>query len=186
MQYKKKFNPRQILNSDNRCHKCEDPKCIEGFQCSACKYQCRNCHKFGHFSSLCYQKQKSHKETSSRSPKAQQQKIGRAYVPDEFIYGQSDDNSSNNESFCLQIKLQAKQADTNALAPQHLFTNLEVKMKPHQTKTKFLHNGLDTCTDVNIMPCSVYQLLFMDPDCTKLAPSDLQLGTYTNKKASLL
>ena len=30
---------------------------IRGFQCSAYKYQCRNCHKFGHFSSLCYKKQ---------------------------------------------------------------------------------------------------------------------------------
>ena len=27
--------------------------------------------------------------------------------------------------------------------------------------------------------------MLRDPDCTKLAPSDLQLGTYTNKKASL-
>ena len=50
-QYKKKFNPRQILNSDDRYHKC-DSKHIEAFQCSALKYQYRNCHKFGYFSSL--------------------------------------------------------------------------------------------------------------------------------------
>ena len=36
------------------------------------------------------------------------------------------------------------------------------------------------------MPCSVYQLLFKDPDCTKLAPSDLQLGTYTDSKAKFI
>ena len=36
------------------------------------------------------------------------------------------------------------------------------------------------------MPCSVYQLLFKDPDCTKLAPSDLQLGTYTDNKVKLI
>ena len=35
---KKKFNPRQILQSENRCHKCGDSKHIERFQCSARKY----------------------------------------------------------------------------------------------------------------------------------------------------
>ena len=98
-QYKKKFNPRQILNNDDRCHKCGDSKHIGGFQCSSCKYQCRNCHKFGHFSSMCYRKQETFKKTSSRSPKAHQLRIGRAYVPDKIICGQSDDNTSNDESF---------------------------------------------------------------------------------------
>ena len=53
---KKKFNPRQILQSEDRCHKCGDSKQFEGIQCSARKYQCRNCHKSVHFSSLCYKK----------------------------------------------------------------------------------------------------------------------------------
>ena len=56
---KKKFNPRQILESGHRCHKCGCSKHIEEFQCSARTYQCRNCHKFGHFSSLSY-KNKNH------------------------------------------------------------------------------------------------------------------------------
>ena len=84
------------------------------------------------------------------------------------------------------MKLQSKKTDTNAPAPQHLFTNLEVKVKPHKNKTKFLHARLDTCADVNIMPCSVYQLLFKDPDCTKFPPSDLQFGTYTNNIVKLI
>ena len=56
MKTKKRFNPRQILQTEERCHKCGDSKHIDRFQCSARKYQCRNCHKFGHFSSLCYKK----------------------------------------------------------------------------------------------------------------------------------
>ena len=55
---KKKFNPKQILQSEDRCHKYGDSKHI-GFQCTARKCQCRNCHKFGHYSSLCYKKQES-------------------------------------------------------------------------------------------------------------------------------
>ena len=82
--YKKKFNPRQIPNSDKRCHRCGDSKHIEGFQCSACKYHCRNCHKFGHFSSLCYRKRESLKNTSSRSPKAHQLQIGLVSMKDSL------------------------------------------------------------------------------------------------------
>ena len=135
-QYKKTFNPRQILNSDDRYPKCVDSKHIEGFQCSTCTYQCRNCHRFGHFSSLCYKKHKSFKNASSRSPKALQLRCGKAYVQDSLICGQSDDNTSSDEAFCLQMKLEAKQADTNVPAPQHLFTNLEVKVKWHKNKSK--------------------------------------------------
>ena len=35
------------------------------------------------------------------------------------------------------------------------------------------------------MPVSIYKYLFKDPDCAKIAPSDLQLGTYTNKKVKI-
>ena len=107
-------------------------------------------------------------------------------MPDSLICDQPDDNTSSDGYFCLLMKLQAKQADTNVPAPQHLFTNLEVKVKLHKNKTKFLCARLDTCADVNIMPCSVYQLLFKDPDCIKLALNDLQLGTYTNNKVKLI
>ena len=84
------------------------------------------------------------------------------------------------------MKLQGKQPDTYLPAPKHLFTNLEFKVKLHKNKTKFLQARIDTCTDVNIMPYSVYQLLFKAPDCSKLAPSDLQLGTYTDNKFKLI
>ena len=35
------------------------------------------------------------------------------------------------------------------------------------------------------MPVSMYKYLFKDPDCAKIAPSDLQLGTFTNKKVKI-
>ena len=33
---------------------------------------------------------------------------------------------------------------------------------------------------------NMYKYLFKDPDCTKIAPSDLQLGRYTNKKVKII
>ena len=128
---------------------------------------------FGHFSSLCYKKQESFRKRP-RSPQ------------DKSMYrNTSDKSSSEDESFCLQMKVQAKQADDKYPAWKHLFTNLEFKVKPHKNKTKFLQAIIDTCTDVNIMPVSIYKYLFKVPGCAKIALSDLQLGTYTNKKVKI-
>ena len=38
---------------------------------------------------------------------------------------------------------------------------------------------MDICTDVNIMPASVYKLIFNDPELKKLTPSNLEVSTYT-------
>ena len=84
------------------------------------------------------------------------------------------------------MKVQAVQANTNVPAPKHLFTNLEFKVKLHKNKTKFLQARIDTCADINIMPVSIYKYSFKDPDYAKIAPSDLQLGTYTNKKVRII
>ena len=122
---KKAFNPRKILRNDERCDKCGDSKHIEGFQYSACKYQCKKCHRFGHFSSLCYKKQEFYKKRP-RSPKAYQLTSGRLSAQDNSICSHPNDNSSSDEPFCLQMKLQDEQPYTNYPTPQHLFTNLDI------------------------------------------------------------
>ena len=33
--------------------------------------------------------------------------------------------------------------------------------------------------DVNIISACIYELVFKEPDCKKLAPSKLEIGTYT-------
>ena len=52
-------------------------------------------------------------------------------------------------------------------------------VQPHETRKQYLRARLDTCTDVNIMPASVYELVLKDPDLKKLVPSTLEIGTYT-------
>ena len=84
------------------------------------------------------------------------------------------------------MKAQVEQANAKYPTPQHLFTNFEFKVKHHKNKKKFLQARIDTCTDVNIMPVTIYKYLFKDSDCAKIASSDLQLGTYTNKKVKIL
>ena len=105
---------------------------------------------------------------------------GRLSTHESSISGHSSDSS------CLQMKVQDKKANTSVPVPKHLVTNLEFKVKPHKRKTKLLRARVDTCADVNLMPVSIYKKLFKDEDCTQIAPSNLQLETYTNKKVKII
>ena len=40
--------------------------------------------------------------------------------------------------------------------------------------------------DVNIIPAGMYKLLFKDPDLRKLAPSTLEIGTYTTDTVTIV
>ena len=97
----------------------------------------------------------------------------------KVICSHPEDLSSNDESFCLHIKIQYTQADCKKITtPSHLITNLAYRLKPHHTRNPYLRARLDTCWDVNIIPASVYKLVFNNPDLKKLAPSTLEIGTY--------
>ena len=54
-QHKKRFDVKSAHQNKDRCSKCGDSAHVEGFQCPAKKFQCKACHRFGHFTSLCYQ-----------------------------------------------------------------------------------------------------------------------------------
>ena len=101
----KKYVNYQPCTSQERCTKCGDSQHIEGIRCTASKHQCRNCHKYGHFSSLCYKKREfdHQKSLELRSPKAHQLQIGSVCMRDS-ICGQSEDLSSSKDSFLLAVK----------------------------------------------------------------------------------
>ena len=95
------------------------------------------------------------------------------------ISGQSEDSGSDN-SFYLQLRIQCTQEDVKHIpTPAHLIANLAYHLMSHHHRNLYLRTRLDTCADVNIMPASVYKLMFHDPEIKKLAPSDLEIGTYT-------
>ena len=68
------------------------------------KYQCKAYHKFRHFTSLCYQKKQA--PYKSKKPKVHQTQAGAVYAKESTRCGQSEDYSSSDESFCLQMKVQ--------------------------------------------------------------------------------
>ena len=70
--------------------------------------------------------------------------------------------------------------------PACLITNLAYRLKQLENRNLYLRARLDTHADVNIMPGSVYKLVFRDPNLEKLVPSKLQIGTYTNDTVKIV
>ena len=101
-------------------------------------------------------------------------------IVDSDICGQSEDDSSSEDSFYLQVKVKCTQTNLQGIPrPTLLITNWAYRLKPHHTRNLYLRARLSTCADVNIVPASVYKLFFQDASMEKLAPSSLEIGTYT-------
>ena len=57
--------------------------------------------------------------------------------------------------------------------------NLAYHLKLHHTRNMYLRAWLHTCANMNIMPASIYQLVFKDPEMKKIKPCKMQISTYT-------
>ena len=102
--YKKSFDAKNVYKNKDRCQKCGDSIHIEGLQCPAKKFQCKSCHRYGHFTHLCYQKKQA--SFKPRKPMTHTLQARAVYACDKSICGHSENCSSSNESFCLQVKIQ--------------------------------------------------------------------------------
>ena len=68
--FKKSFDPRLAHRHKDRYNKCGDSTHHEGFQYPAKKFQCKACHTFGHYASICFQKiQQKQAPYKHRNPK---------------------------------------------------------------------------------------------------------------------
>ena len=156
----------------NKCNRCGNTLHAKGFLCPARKFQCKMCHKFGHFTTMCYQKSQGQHSSSlfqSRKPKAQQLHVG-------ALYTLHDANSSEYESeiedtFCLQMKIHRTRI-SHPEAPKlvYLMANLAYHLQEHHQRNQYLWARLDTCADVNLMPMAVYCLMFIEIQSSKSSP----------------
>ena len=163
-------------NNSHRCSKCGDITHHDGFTCPAKKYQCKACHKFGHFTSQCFQR-KQHSQHKVKQPQAHQIHVNNLYDDPESY---PSDISSSEDSFCLQVRIQ-KQHSQKQQIPKltHLITNIAYQLKQHHTRNQYLRARIDTGAEINLMPASVYKLIYHDQDLTKLTPCNLKIRTYT-------
>ena len=67
-----------------------------------------------------------------------------------------------------------------------LYDSIPYRLQPYHKHNKYLHVQLDTCSDVNLMPKSVYKLVFNDPNTSKLAKSDINFTLYTRHSVDLI
>ena len=74
----------------NQCTKCGNTAHREGFTCPAKKYQCKVCHKFGHFMSQCF-KRKQYTQQKYRQPKAHQIQVDGSH---SYLHNYSSESSS--------------------------------------------------------------------------------------------
>ena len=113
-------------SNHNRCSKCGNTAHQEGFTCPAKKYQCKVCHKFGHFTTQCFQKKQYHQQ-KYRQPKAHQIQIDESH---SYSHDYSSEVSSSEDSFCLQVKVQKQNKKTQKLSnTTHLLTNIAYRIE---------------------------------------------------------
>ena len=159
-----------------------------GFQCPARKFQCKICHKFGHFTTVCYQKshgQHSSNSFQSRKLKAQQLCVGALYTLHDADRTESE--SETKDTFCLQMKIhRTRISHPEVPKPIYLMANLAYHLQEHHIQNQYLWARLDTCADINLMSMVVYCLMFKDPGLKKLTPSNMEIETYTTEVVKII
>ena len=107
----------------------------------------------------------------------------RLVQPDSY----PSDVSSSEDSFCLKVKIKQQQDDAQKVPRLiHLITNITNQLKQHHTRNQYLRARIDTGAEVNLMPLSVYRLVYHDHDLKRLTPSQSKIGTYTTDTIKIL
>ena len=99
----------------------------------------------------------------------------------------------NDDEFMIAFQLHAQpqrsihnQRVNTSYAQKCLYANIPYQLKPYHKHNKYLHIQLDMCADVNLMPESVYKLVFNDLQTAKLAKNDIDLTVYTRHSVDLI
>ena len=124
----------------DKCSRCGDTPHTKGFHCLARKFQCKICHKFGHFTSVCYQKGQGHhtsSPTQSRKLKAQQLCVGALYTLHDAE--SSEYESGPEDTFCLQMKIhRTRISHPDIPKPVYLMANLAYCLQEYHTRNQYL------------------------------------------------
>ena len=118
-------------------------------------------------------------KSSCRNPKCTNY-IQAKYMHKTAIITSQSEEYSSDVSFCFQVQVQRNQAEGKQIPnPIHLITNLAYDLKLHHTRNMYLWAWLDTCADVNIMPVTLYQLVFKDLEMRRIKTCKMQISMYT-------
>ena len=97
------------------------------------------------------------------------------------------DVSSSEDSFCLQVKIKRQPNGIQKIPkPTHLITKIAYQLRQHHARNQYLRARIDTGAKVNLMPVSVYRLIYHDHDLRKLTSCRLKIGTYTMNTVKII
>ena len=106
---------------------------------------------------------------------------------------QNTHKCDNDDDFMIAFQLRAQpqknicnQKVTAGYTQKHLYANIPYRLQPYHKHNKYLCVQFDTCTGVNLMPESVYKLVFNDPQTSNLAKNDIDLTVYTRHSVDLI
>ena len=136
--------------------KCGDTWHRLGFTCTASRYQCRKCKKFGHFTKSCLSTMASVNELNLdlTGEAAHQQKINAL--------------TASKETFCI-CNVKATKAKNG------IYTNLKIN-----GTNNYLHTRVDTALDINLLPATIYTQIYEDSNLEHLGPMDISLSMYND------
>ena len=114
-------------------------------------------------------------------------------VPEHSTKQYQNTHECDDDDFMIVFQIRAQPQKkvhnhkiTTGYTEKHLYANIPYRLQPYHKHNKYLHVQLDTCTDVNLMPESVYKLVFNDPQTSKLVKNDNDLTVYTRHSVDLI
>ena len=171
-QGQRQHKPKSQASFDpNISKRCGDTRHRPGFNCPASKFQCKKCHKYGHFTSKCLTKPHS---TNVNTIEEVNAVLAFTKSP-HSVQAELSDDSLDAMYICT----------VNTSKPKRcVFADLQLATQ--SSKPKYLKVRLDTAADVSMMSKSVYQQLFDDPQCQKLQPVTTNTVMHDHSKAEVL
>ena len=193
LQQKQSIQQPTYDRNPNKCTRCGDSPHAQGFNCLAKKYQCKQCTKIGHFTKM-YCTKNAHPQPQhyhKGKPKQTHQIMVPEHSTKEYQNTCDCDNDDDFMIASFQLRAQPQksvhnQRVTTGYTQKHLYANIPYRLQPYHKHNKYLRVQLDTCTDVNLIPESVYKLVFNNPQTAKLAKNDIDLTVYTRHSVDLI
>ena len=101
-QHKKRFDPKSAHDNEDRCSKCCDTAHLEGFHCPAKNTNVKLATGLATLQACAFRKSK---QTSNPEGLKHTIQAGAVYAKGSGSYDHSDEESTTEDSFCLQVKI---------------------------------------------------------------------------------
>ena len=135
-----------------------------------------------------------HKHSHSNNIKVSQNKHTKSsYQKKPNVQYEGADKSDDDDDLIIAYQMCAQPQKTvsspkvsKSYTKKCLYASIPYRLQPYHKHKKYLSVQLNTCADDNLMPESVYKLVFNNPDTTQLAKNDTDLTVYTKHSVDLI